>query len=167
MGDMHEFEHPGGLTLRVPKGFALGKFAPDVVLQLTNKNGEHIEFPTAYLEDLYRWLQAMNWAEAGAITPASGAWPKFVKLVKKGIKWKCIDPSVPRYKFDCDHDGLEQTTSVLAKNFGEDALQETLSYLQRTGAKCDCDILFKIDHICENGWRWIISEQLPRRINND
>lgn len=175
MGDEqnnHEFRHPSGLTIQVPKGFSLNQHGQDVELLLHGTRWtppesmvESINFPYLYLGDLYNWLLALDWAESGAVTPTSDDWPRFVELVsgKEGIN---LRPSKQRphvaHAYSCVHRNLDRVSAILEKHFGVDAMHETLAYLARVGATCDCSIVFIVDGITTAGWRHLVSEQLRK-----
>lgn len=172
---LHEWTHPCGFRLRVPKGFFVTNGAPDTDMQIV-RGDDHFQFPIAVLEDFSAYLEAICWYESDAMTPASPDWPIFLELLKgkSGInfrpEWenKKMRARGPfRYSCSCSDrpDGWEwdresnrwpKATAILEKHFPDYDIQDTLAYWMLYGADCDHLVAFNIDGVLERGFNKMI-----------
>jgi hypothetical protein len=171
---LYEFHHPSGMRLRIPKGFTLDR-APDSSLQLVTPTGEHIQFYTAVLEDLYHYLKAAAWHESDAMTPISADWTAFIKRLKgkAGINlrredWnKKLRYSGP-HRYSCEHENWDKAVAILKQHFPRYDMQDTLAYFSTVcGAECDCAVVFNVDGIFDRSWNFMRGEMLRRGKGTD
>jgi len=172
---LHEWTHPCGVSLRVPKGFFLCSGSPDTAMQLC-RGDDHFQFPIAVLRDFAAYLDAVSWYEGDAMTPASPDWKRFVELLrgKEGInlepEWEnkkmrargpmtyhCSCSDRPEdWEWDREENRWPKATAILEKHFPDYDIQDTLAYWMLYGADCDCLVAFNIDSILTTGFSTMI-----------
>jgi len=172
---LHEWTHPCGVRLRVPQGFFLAYGAPDTDMQLV-RGDRHFQFPIAVLEDFAAYLKAVCWYEAGAMTPASPDWARFLELLrgKAGIKLKpewenrvrrsqgpltfsCSCSERPEdWEWDRQSNRWPRATAILEQHFPGYDVHDTLAYWMLYDADCDCRVVFNIDGVLTQGFMRMI-----------
>ena len=172
---LHEFQHPTGLRVRVPKGYFLGKSGPDMDMQLV-RGDDHFQFPIAILEDISAYLKAVSWYEVDAMTPASPDWPEFVELLKgkEGInlkpewenkkmrargpyRYSCSCSERPEdWVWDRESNRWPKAWAILEKHFPRYDRHDTLAYWILYNADCDHLVAFNIDAVLTEGFAHMI-----------
>lgn len=182
MLDMHEFLHPSGILIRVPRRYFLGKCAPNEMLELADDTHK-VEFPIAIFEDISAYLKALAWYEGDAMTPASPDWPKFIELLKgeDGInlkpewedkkarargpfRYSCSCAERPDdWKWDGESIRWPKATAILKKHFARYDMHDSLAYWMLYKADCDCLVAFNIDGVLTTGFSRMIRNMLDKK----
>lgn len=175
---LHEFEHPTGLRIRVPKGFSTGRMPADCDLQLVLVDKD-LQFPIALLDDISAYLKALAWYEGDAMTPASPDWPAFTVALKskEGIDFRPEWEDKKRraqgpYRFSCscsdrpddwkwDGESLRwpKAVAILKKQFPAYDVQDSMAYWMLHKADCDCLLLFRVNAALTTGFARMIGAE--------
>ena len=178
---LHEYTHPTGIRIRIPKGFSVGMTGPEIDMQLV-RGDDHFQFPVAILEDISAFVKAASWYEVDAMTPASPDWPRFVELLKgkKGVdlkpEWenkkarargpmtfRCSCSDRPDdWEWDRETNRWPKATAILEKHFPAYDVQDTLAYWMLYGADCDHLVAFNINAVLGKGFNRMLRQMMKR-----